>query len=261
MKENNNSYDEWDEVQNEAENVDDFDDLDDYIEQPIRPKRTINVNRPILVTVQLILCTLVLAAAFVFKAVGGEFYDKIHDCYFACYNDSVFTDGKVNLNFFGINQEESGTEESNAESSKESKQESLTQEAFEPVYAFPLAECVITSSYGERTKDDGTEEFHKGTDFAAESGEPIYSITDGTVITAEESTSYGKYVVVRQNDETFLYAHCSELCVSKGDSVHKGDMLAKAGETGDADGVHLHLEITKNGETVDPAAVLEAIGV
>lgn len=257
MKENNNFYDELDEIQDETENTNDFDDLDDYIEQPVRPKRTVNLNRPILVTVQLVLCVLVLAAAFIFKSIGGEFYNQIHDWYFACYNDSVFTDGKINLDFLNADKNKSSTEESKEKSNSESS----IQEAFESIYAFPLAECAVTSSYGERTRDSSTAEFHKGTDFAAKLGEEIYSMTDGTVITAEESSSYGKYVIVQQNDETFLYAHCSELCVSKGDIVHRGDVLAKAGETGDANGVHLHLEITKNGEVIDPAVVLEAIDV
>ena len=69
--------------------------------------------------------------------------------------------------------------------------------------------------------------------------------------------SLGKYVVLRHADGVeVLYAHCCEVNVSVGDKVAAGQTVAEVGQTGQATGPHLHLELRQNGEVCDPAAVL-----
>ncbi len=111
---------EWDE--------DDFGELDDYIEKPVNPKKVLRVNRPILLLTQMTVCAVVLVGAFVFKTIGGDLYRQVHEWFFTNYENSIFTDGKINLDFF---ETETKTRiESKAENQIESQAESaLTQES------------------------------------------------------------------------------------------------------------------------------------
>ena len=85
-------------------------------------------------------------------------------------------------------------------------------------------------------------------------GTPIYATRAGTVIAANYGTTgYGNYVIIDHGDGfTSLYGHCSTLAVSAGQQVSKGQHIANAGESGNADGAHLHFEIRYNGEKQNP---------
>lgn len=105
---------------------------------------------------------------------------------------------------------------------------------------------------------------HRGTDFAAPNGTPIYAIASGVVSAAGPVTSYGNCVQVSHgtasdgNRYDSLYAHMSRIAVSQGQQVQKGDILGYVGNTGDVfganGGYHLHLELRINGSRVDPLA-------
>lgn len=125
-------------------------------------------------------------------------------------------------------------------------------------YRLPLSVVSVSSGFGERMHPiEGVEKFHYGVDLAANEGDPICAFADGTVVTAELSDSYGNYIVLR-HDETYatLYAHCSKLLVEPGDKVTIGQEIALVGQTGEATGPHLHFELRKNGEPIDPEAYL-----
>ncbi len=128
--------------------------------------------------------------------------------------------------------------------------------------ALPFDFCVplageITSPFGERNGS-----FHYGTDIAAEPGAEIRAFAAGRVLVAAESVTYGKYVILEHaGGYTTLYAHCSELKVGGGENVEPGEAIALAGDTGNADGVHLHFELAKNGECFDPAPYLAQGGL
>lgn len=97
--------------------------------------------------------------------------------------------------------------------------------------------------------------FHAGMDFTAKPGTPIHATGDGRVTFADyASNGYGQHVVV---DHGFgyetLYAHMSEIHVRRGQKVKRGDVLGRVGNTGLSSGPHLHYEVLKNGEHVDPA--------
>lgn len=97
--------------------------------------------------------------------------------------------------------------------------------------------------------------FHAGMDFTAKTGTDIYATGDGTVIFADYATNgYGIHVIIDHGyDYQTLYAHLDELKVRRGQKVKRGDLIGLVGNTGLSSGPHLHYEVHKNGEAVDPA--------
>ena len=122
-------------------------------------------------------------------------------------------------------------------------------------YVSPL-DGALTSGFGWREDPNtGEEAFHTGLDLAADEGTPFVCFADGTVGVVGESTVLGKYLTVRHADgyET-LYAHCSKIAVSSGQSVLRGDTLGAVGATGNATGAHLHFELLSGSKYLDPIA-------
>lgn len=116
----------------------------------------------------------------------------------------------------------------------------------------------ITSSFGSRFHPVlGYSRFHAGTDFGAEHGSPIQAAETGVVIFAGWYGGYGNAVILDHGSGlTTLYAHASRLEVSEGDTVKKGDVVAAIGTTGLSTGPHLHFEVRRGGEPVDPMGFL-----
>ena len=113
---------------------------------------------------------------------------------------------------------------------------------------------VITSQFGNRFHPVlGYSRFHAGTDFGADTGTPIQAAETGIVIFAGWYGGYGNAVILDHGDGvTTLYGHASQLYVSEGETVKKGDAIAAVGSTGLSTGPHLHFEVRRNGEPVDP---------
>ena len=118
----------------------------------------------------------------------------------------------------------------------------------------------LTSSFGSRLSPiTGQPGFHYGLDLAADEGTPITAFADGTVRETGES-GYGLYIIVDHADGfATLYAHCSSISAKVGDTVTCGEQIAKVGQTGNATGPHLHLELWHNGAALDPADYLDAV--
>ncbi|BDM83402.1 hypothetical protein AM10699_62630 (plasmid) [Acaryochloris marina MBIC10699] len=116
----------------------------------------------------------------------------------------------------------------------------------------------VTSNFGYRIHPVlGGRRFHAGTDFGAPTGAPIFAADSGTVIVAEWYGGYGNTVIVDHgNGLTTLYGHCSELYVTVGQGVQRGQTIAAIGSTGLSTGPHLHFEVRQQGEPVDPLAYL-----
>ena len=109
-----------------------------------------------------------------------------------------------------------------------------------------------SSGFGWR-KLYGVWDYHRGWDLAAYRGTPIYASKGGKVVIATYHNSYGNYVVIDHGDGvSTVYAHCSKLTVSKGDTVKKGDKIGEVGTTGNSTGNHLHFEFRLNGKFIDP---------
>ncbi len=112
----------------------------------------------------------------------------------------------------------------------------------------------VSSGYGDREHPIyGGQRFHTGLDIPAPQGTSIKAAAGGTVITSQYNRSYGYYVVISHgNGLSTLYAHCSQLFVSVGDTVSQGETIAAVGSTGDSTGNHLHFEVRVNGSHTNP---------
>lgn len=112
----------------------------------------------------------------------------------------------------------------------------------------------VSSGYVDRTSPIfGTAEFHTGIDIPANYGTSVVAAADGVVITAGWVNGYGNTVMISHGSGLVtLYGHNSSLVVSKGDSVKKGQTVAKVGSTGYSTGNHCHFEVRKDGDHVDP---------
>lgn len=112
----------------------------------------------------------------------------------------------------------------------------------------------VTSDYGPRESPTaGASTYHKGIDIGAAYGADIVAAADGTVIFAGYSNSAGNYVTISHGGGLYTtYMHCSSLCVSKGQSVSRGQVIAKVGSTGISTGNHLHFGVSLNGSYVNP---------
>ena len=110
----------------------------------------------------------------------------------------------------------------------------------------------LTSYYGWRHLM-GQNNFHQGLDIYGPKGDPVVASDGGEVIDVGYTNGYGKYCLIRHNDEIVTrYAHCDTIDVKEGDLVGQGFMIGTLGNTGYVTGVHVHFEIIKNGKTVDP---------
>lgn len=113
----------------------------------------------------------------------------------------------------------------------------------------------MASGFGYRS-DPFTKarKFHAGMDFTAKSGTPIFATGDGIVEKADNTASgYGNHIVIRHGYgyET-LYGHLSKYKVRRGQKVKRGDIIGYVGSTGRSEAPHLHYEVHKNDEVVNP---------
>lgn len=122
------------------------------------------------------------------------------------------------------------------------------------MFAWPFEnDQYISSRFGTRVDPiSGEIKTHGGTDIAAPLGTPILAAADGVVVTATWHNSYGYYVKIKHDDTySTLYAHCSALHVSAGQTVKQGQVIADCGSTGYSTGPHCHFEVIQNGVRVD----------
>jgi murein DD-endopeptidase MepM/ murein hydrolase activator NlpD len=125
------------------------------------------------------------------------------------------------------------------------------------IYIWPTS-GPITSPFGWRTHPIfGTQRFHSGIDIGADYGDPVVAADGGVVIYADWMGGYGKAVVIDHGGGfSTLYAHNSELLVSEGQKVYKGQQISRVGSTGYSTGPHLHFEVREGGSPVNPVAYL-----
>lgn len=121
-------------------------------------------------------------------------------------------------------------------------------------FGLPVPDVKASSEFGMRKNPvDGGYRLHDGIDIPHAQGTPILASRSGKVLSAGTKGGYGLTVVIDHGDgyET-LYAHCSELKVSAGQQVNKGDVVGLVGTTGNSTGPHLHFTIKLNGKPVNP---------
>jgi murein DD-endopeptidase MepM/ murein hydrolase activator NlpD len=128
----------------------------------------------------------------------------------------------------------------------------------EPVAALIGKGVAMTSPYGWRADPfTGAQKYHGGIDLGAAYGTAVPAAAGGRVVAAGEQGAYGTQVVIEH--ETGLqtrYAHLSAVNVAVGDRVGQGQEIGRVGQSGRATGPHLHFEVIRDGQRVDPTGVM-----
>jgi len=118
----------------------------------------------------------------------------------------------------------------------------------------PVDGARITSGFGMRMHPLlGYTRMHQGIDFGVPIGTPVYAAGDGVVEEARWAGGYGRWMKLKHSGgwETG-YGHLSAWAVHAGAHVHQGEVIAYSGSTGESTGPHLHYEVIKNGEKINP---------
>jgi murein DD-endopeptidase MepM/ murein hydrolase activator NlpD len=124
---------------------------------------------------------------------------------------------------------------------------------------FPLPDKYkekITWNFSKKAIHPFTKELtiHNGVDIAAPTGTPVYAAAAGIVKKAENLEGWGNLVILEHSDGfATAYAHMDAFKVKNGESVTRGQVIGSVGNTGQSTGPHLHYEVRKNGEYLDPA--------
>jgi murein DD-endopeptidase MepM/ murein hydrolase activator NlpD len=133
---------------------------------------------------------------------------------------------------------------------------------FNTGFRFPLRQYRITSVFGIRPSPfTGRIQNHRGLDLAAPLGANVYAARDGRVAETGTDPIYGNYIIVAHDDNwVTLYGHLSAVTADTGSRVSRDSVIGKVGSTGQSTGPHLHFEIRKNGQALDPGKLLFKTG-
>ena len=133
----------------------------------------------------------------------------------------------------------------------------------QPAPARPMIRPVpgrLTSSYGWRLDPvnprSGTTRFHHGIDLIGNAGDPIKAAMLGTVLNIDHNPNLGNFIILGHGEYQTLYAHLSAFSVKIADTVEQGQEIGKIGSTGYTTGPHLHFEVFRRGNRVNPLEVL-----
>lgn len=128
-------------------------------------------------------------------------------------------------------------------------------------FALPVKNAFrFTSDFGfRRDPKTGGRRMHKGVDFAAANGTPLYATADGVVTHAGWSSGYGRLIKIQHEFgiET-RFAHLSKMRVKVGQKVSRGERIGDMGASGRVTGVHLHYEVRVGGKAVNPMIYIKA---
>jgi len=124
----------------------------------------------------------------------------------------------------------------------------------------PITRGWLSSYFGIRTDPfNGRRVHHKGVDFAGKMGSDVVSVAAGVVTYSGKRSGYGNLVEINHgNGYSTRYGHSSELLVKVGDTVKKGQKVAKMGTSGRSTGPHVHFEVLLNGRAVNPKKYIHA---
>lgn len=125
---------------------------------------------------------------------------------------------------------------------------------------WPVASGFISSLFGYRTDPfTGRGAYHEGMDFAGREGSDVLAVASGIVSFAADRSGYGSLVEINHgNGYVTRYGHNSRITVKVGDTVRKGQRVAKMGSSGRSTGPHVHFEVLLNGSVVNPQQYIQA---
>jgi murein DD-endopeptidase MepM/ murein hydrolase activator NlpD len=123
----------------------------------------------------------------------------------------------------------------------------------------PVTSGYVSSHFGHRTDPfTGRRAFHKGVDFAGREGAEVIAVASGVVIWSGERYGYGQLVEINHgNGYVTRYAHNADNLVAVGDTVRRGQVIARLGDTGRATGPNLHFEVLLNDKPVNPLTYVQ----
>lgn len=126
---------------------------------------------------------------------------------------------------------------------------------------WPARGGYLSSKFGSRVDPfTGQPAYHAGVDIAASLGSPVRAAADGVVSFAGERANYGLLVEINHGAGLITrYGHISSLIAKMGDKVTRGDTVALMGSSGRSTGPHLHFEVVKDGQSVNPVAYLKQV--
>jgi len=236
---------------------------------------------------QSLICVLILLAAVVLRLVGGEAYAMVRSRYRDTFGDTTSVKEVTQPSDVLPDQEKDGNEAKDTNIPIQSQQ-AMSQEVLDQSFGDSIDDSmvltkqssvlihtavkhdninemavpvqgVVTSPFGYRIHPIyGTRMFHNGVDIGADTGTPIASSLSGVVTASEYNSSYGNYVMVDHGNDLYtIYAHCDELLVKVGESVKKGETIARVGSTGVSTGPHLHFEVRRGEYRIDPAWLVD----
>lgn len=198
-------------------------------------------SRVSLLMVQSIVCGVILLLVLVLRLCGGETYGRIRERFRGLLTEDTW----------------SPPTEVSAVTPSRPLGEAIAVNASASAFCSPLESGTITSAFGTRTDPiSGETSVHGGVDVSAVAGTPLFAPCDGVVRVAAWDARYGHYVVIGSGDAEVLYAHCSALLCREGDTVRAGEAVARVGSTGRSTGAHVHIELIRGGERVDPLPLL-----
>ncbi|MBI9033814.1 MAG: peptidoglycan DD-metalloendopeptidase family protein [Bacteroidales bacterium] len=119
----------------------------------------------------------------------------------------------------------------------------------------------ISAAYG-KMKDPISKKMkmHNGVDISAPKGTSVHAYCSGTTRKVSADKNRGKYIIIDHADGySSLYSHLSKILVTEGEIVEGNKTIGKVGSTGRSTGPHLHFEIMKDGENIDPATLIESL--
>ena len=153
-------------------------------------------------------------------------------------------------------EEERKRQEEEAKKNQQNSSNSVSRDESAANFCWPLASYYYVSSpFGYRNHPITHKwSLHTGVDLAASGGTAIYAAQSGVVeVSTTNGGGFGYYIKIQHDNglET-MYAHCSKLLVKEGETVQRGQKIAEVGKTGSATGCHLHFEVIKNGQYVQP---------
>jgi murein DD-endopeptidase MepM/ murein hydrolase activator NlpD len=125
---------------------------------------------------------------------------------------------------------------------------------------YPVNNRRVTSNYGWREDPvnpvAGQMTFHRAVDLAGRMGDPVKAALKGTVLHVDNNRNLGNFIILKHGEYQTLYAHLSAVLVKNGEEVNQGQLIGKVGETGYTTGPHLHFEVFRNGNRVNPLEIL-----
>jgi len=124
-----------------------------------------------------------------------------------------------------------------------------------PTFIRPTNSQKVNASYG--MKSSLWPKTHQGIDLSGKTGDPVYASADGEVHFVTTEPKWGNRIILKHSDgyQTF-YGHMDSCKVKRGQAVKAGELIGLVGSTGQSTGPHLHFEIRKDGQTLDPANLI-----